>query len=284
MQHLSLNKFYCNREIACRFLRSPSKNELLILTIPGGPCLSGFYLDQFLMTLAERSHLLVNVGILDLPNHGDSVIAGSSLPLTYQRCVEMIDTVLHEVQTECGKLVLFGQSFGARVSFDLLATSDVQIDGVVLAGFPAEFEMSSDLMMKIGMLDLESTTTLENQNDVFARNWSKILTLYTYSPLPENIFKALASSLKRSGNENLLNNIPEFEAMAEKLKSKSSISPVAVIQGDADGVVPDNNLSKLKANIPSADFYEFKNCGHFPMVEQEDETLRVFTQLLSKVV
>jgi pimeloyl-ACP methyl ester carboxylesterase len=283
MQHLPLKKFYCNQEVACRFLRAPAKNEVLVLTIPGGPCLSGLYLDQFLMTLAKRSYILVNVGIIDLPNHGESVMAEGSSQLSYQRCVEMINTVLQEVRNECGMMVLFGQSFGARVAFDLLATSDVQIDGAVLTGFPAEFQMSSDLMKMIGELELE-LSTLENEDEVFLRNWSKILNLYTYAPLPENVFNALASNLKRSGNENILDNVPAFASTAKKLKSKSRISPLAVIQGDVDGVVPDNNLSMLKANLPLAQFYEFKNCGHFPMVEQEEETLKVFTEFLSKVV
>ena len=90
--------------------------------------------------------------------------------------------------------------------------------------------------------------------------------------------------MKRSGNENLLDNVPAIEAVAEKLKSKSISLPIAVIQGDVDSVVPDNNMTKLKANIQSAHFYEFEKCGHFPMIEKENETLEVFTQLLSKVV
>ena len=194
MHCLPLKKFYCNQEMACRFLRTPLQNELLILTIPGGPRLSGLYLDPFLMALAEKSNIHVNVGIVDLPNHGDSVITESSLPLSYQRCVEMIDHVLSEVRKECGKVVLFGQSFGARVAFDLLATSDVKIDGAVLTGFPAEFENSLGLIKKVATLDLMSTTS-ENQDEVFLSNWAKILTLYTYAPLPKNAFNALASTV-----------------------------------------------------------------------------------------
>src|SRR5437868_7956893 len=177
MYHLPLRKFYCNQEIACRFLRNPSKNELLILTLPGGPSLSGLYLDQFLLKLSM--HAYVNVGIVDLPNHGDSVMAENNLPLTYQRCVEMLNNTLSEIHNECDNIILFGQSFGARLAFDLLAISDVKIDGLILTGFPAEFKISDELLKKISSLDLESG---ENQEQVFLRNWTKILPLYTYAP------------------------------------------------------------------------------------------------------
>ena len=42
----------------------------------------------------------------------------------------------------------------------------------------------------------------------FARNWLKILPLYTHCPLPRDEFVALTSHLKLSGNEHLLDNVP----------------------------------------------------------------------------
>jgi len=281
MMMLPEQKLYCHRQIACRFLHSPVKNELLILTIPGGPCLSGHYLDPFLSKLA--AHLNANVGIIDLPNHGNSVLTPNSLPLTYQRCLEMIITTLSEISEECDNVALFGQSFGARLAFDLMTATDVNLAGVLLTGFPAVFQMSDGLMEKIGALDLEGETILENQEQTFVNNWAKILTLYTYAPLPSDAFAALTSNLKRDGNEQLLDDVPSIENIAEMLKSKSMSYPVAVIQGDVDGVVPDNNIAKLKAILPSAQFYEFANCGHFPMVEREAETLQVFSKTLSNV-
>jgi pimeloyl-ACP methyl ester carboxylesterase len=134
MKTLPMHHFYCQEQIACRFLRSPSKNEPLVITIPGGPGLSGNYLDNFLIDLAQ--HANINVGIMDLPNHGESVLSLTKLPLTYKNCFDLTNSMLNELAQQAKELILFGQSFGARLAFDLLAFSHTKIIGGFLTAFP----------------------------------------------------------------------------------------------------------------------------------------------------
>jgi pimeloyl-ACP methyl ester carboxylesterase len=282
MQELPLKSMYCHNQIACRFLYSPSKNQPLIMTIPGGPCLSGKYLDSFLIKLA--SQLQVNVGIFDLPNHGDSVISSDNLPLSYQNCLELLDQALIEISVEYDKVILFGQSFGARLAFDLAATTtDVKIAGLFLTGFPYMFKMSEKLLNDIGMLDLEKDQDDVNTGKVLTNNWAKILKLYTYAPLQVEEFNALVSNLKFVGNESILSGSPSIEKYATLFADNSFDIAVAIVQGDVDGVVPDGNLARLKSIIPSAQFYEIANCGHFPMIENQEATLNAFSQLISRI-
>lgn len=263
---------YCDDQIACRFLCSPSKNETLVLTIPGGPSLSGLYLDPFLLKLA--SHLNVNVGIVDLPNHGDSVVSSGSLPLSYQRCLDMLDVVLKEIKAQCGSLVVFGQSFGARLGFDLVSATETPIDGMLLTGFPYKFQMSASMLEKINSMNLTGAS--------FQETWAQILPLYTHAPLHDDVFNELTTKISLNGNQNILADVKPIELSAALFDSKEVKPPIYIVQGNDDGVVPDNNLLILKSFIPSARFYEIENCGHFPMIEMPDETLKAFSELMSR--
>lgn len=114
--------------------------------------LSGKYLDHFLFDLSEQIN--INVAILDLPNHGDSNLSPTQLPLSYQKCFDLLDNALRELTQQAEKLILFGQSFGARLAFDLLAFSQANIVGGFLTGFPHKFQMSRSMQEKIASLDL----------------------------------------------------------------------------------------------------------------------------------
>lgn len=275
MKSLPVLHFYCQNQIACRFLYSPSKNEPLIVTIPGGPGLSGRYLDHFLIDLAQHTNL--NIGIMDLPNHGESVAPFSKLPLSYKHCFDLIDNMLNEIAQQTEKLILFGQSFGARLVFDLLAFSRVKIIGGFLTGFPYKFQMSEKMMKKISSLNIIFEDGIHPEEN-FKKSWVKILPHYTFLPLSDEVFDALTSNTKIQGNEHILDEVPDIEVSMEALSSKSILPSIGILQGDADGVVPDDNFLKLKHIVPQAQFFEIEKCGHFPMVENPTETIRLFSQ------
>lgn len=278
MQQLPIKQLHCQGQIVGRYMRVLSSAEPLILTIPGGPCLSSQYLDNFLIKLS--SALKVNVGVIDLPNHGDSNIASENFPLTYPKCLNLLKQLLIEFANQHIKLILFGQSLGARLAFDLIAQTDIQIGGSFLTGLPYQFQMSDGLLKKIKNVDLGQSEKNDNQ----VRAWKKILPFYTYAPLAKEISVLLVSDMKFSGNEHLLDDVPSIETSAEAVLKKYSMPPIMIVQGDKDGVVPDNNLLKLKKIIPSASFVELQNCGHFPMLENPEKTLEEFSKFMLKVV
>jgi pimeloyl-ACP methyl ester carboxylesterase len=278
MQQLPLKLRYLNNEIACRFLRKPSSYEPLVMAIPGGPGLSGQYLDHFLIQLSE--YMNINVGIFDLPNHGESVLTLTKLPLSYQDCHDLVIQTLKEIANLSDKIIIFGQSFGARLAFDALTSLKEQLAGAFLTGFPYEFQMSKKMQDKINLFPMDSKDDL-GLEEYFAKSWINMLPHCTYHPLPSDIFNALISDLKLSGNEHILDDVPSIEVSAAILSQQLALPKIGILQGCSDGVVPDDNILKLKSIVPYAQYYEIEKCGHFPMVEKSEETLRAFSQFHS---
>jgi pimeloyl-ACP methyl ester carboxylesterase len=262
--------------MTARFLFPLSAERATILCIPGGPGLGSSYLDPFMVELAKSAD--VNAGILDLPNHGASLVRPERLPLSYEDCIRLVHSAVAEIAHATGALFLFGQSFGARVAFDLLPSLP-GLRGAILAGFPYVFQMSDSMLERIGALDLEP---LDNDPDgAFARNWKKIFPLYTTEPLPMPVAAALAAGTRWVGNERMLENVPAIEPIARNLSQLAPAIPLLILQGESDAVVPDGNWETLRELVPAARFAMINGAGHFPMVEKPEATLSEFTRSLS---
>lgn len=263
-------------EIVARFTLGES--DIVLLGVPGGPGLGGGYLDPFIAEMSVRTGF--KCGMLDLPNHGDSKVHPDRLPLTYPDCLAMLTRAFNEVFQEAGKIVLFGQSLGARLVFDALGAMHDKPAAVLLAGFPYKFESSAKFYMHLAGLNLEDPTTGDDKEERFARNWRKILPVNLKATISPGEFDALAGGTKWLGNERMLEGAPPIEPIATGL----SDIPIAVFEGEHDPVVPDGNLDVLRKLIPHGHFEQLLGAGHFPMVERKEETLTAFCRFISTVV
>lgn len=277
---LEMKRKYVGEEMAVRFHSSPSHKDSLIVVIPGGPGLGSHYLDPFMSELVQRSGY--NAGVLDLPNHGDSVIVASRLPVTYATCLDYVEGALKEMRREFLRIVLFGQSLGARLVFDLLFRGSLEISGVALMGFPYKFENSEKFAQKLKGLRLEDLGSDDDIENKFARNWRKILPFNLYRDVSSEQLELLCSGTKWSGNELLLQDTPNIEKVAQRARI-SSMPPISVFEGEYDFVVPDSNLNILKSMLPRASFHIIQDSGHFPMVEKPEETLSLLGEFLSRL-
>lgn len=269
---------YVGGQIACRSLRPFKASERTILTIPGGPGLGNSYLEPFLMELAKRTGL--NVALVDLPNHGESIVAKNDPPLDYRRTVELLRFWLKQVVKDTGGVVLFGQSLGARLAFDLLANHAARVQAAVLTGFPCRFENSTALSARLANVTFEDLTEGPEDEERFARNWRKVLPFYTPQSLPREAAEALASGTKWRGNEHMLDGAPSLDDVAAG--NSDSKQAVLVIQGAQDMVVPDGNLAALKGALPKAEFREIPDAGHFVMVEKPEQTAELIRAFLAQ--
>lgn len=270
---LPLREKFCEGQIVCRFLRPLSSGEPMVLVIPGGPGLSSRYLDPFMQTIAER--VGVNVATMDLPNHGESVV-NSSAVLAYPDCLHLVAQAVQEIQRRTGALFLFGQSMGARIAFDLLAELDKAPDATLLTGFPFKFEISSRLISTLNELSLESEEGPDAER-IHAENWKKILPVYVVQPLAPEVFSALATREKVPNAHDMLRDTPAIDAVAEQIPQDARL---LIVEAVKDPVVPDGNWETLRSLLPHATFTRMENVGHFPMVEDGETTLRVFTDFM----
>ena len=275
MKYLPVKRKYCGNEMTFRFLNPPSKNEYLVLTIPGGPNLSGTYLDPFLVRLAERTN--INVGILDLPNHGESKGLGKERKFSYEDCCELLRRAICELTEDCTNLILFGQSFGARLAFDLLARLEIKISGLFLTGFPHKFEHSTDFENKFNELEI-------NPNDGPRINLKKKFSVYTVVPFPDELLFAINSELRKEENSAMLEETPSITDSAEFIVRNKKNTPITILEGDSDLIIPDNNLLELKRIIPQASCITIKKTGHYLLwLKGQKKLVDIFSSFLSSI-
>ena len=250
----------------------------MILALHGGPGLSGDYLKPFLGRLAEETSL--NVALMDLPNHGRSVVNRDSLPLTYRDCLSYLDSAIRELGAKCGGIILFGQSFGARLALDLLAAPTFDFKGAILTGMPVSFDSSMAFNTAVSRLELEPWTGAADVEGAFARNWRKILPLYTAQPLPAEVFASLVSGTRWAGNEKMTDDVSPLEDVFSKLIKRPAASRVLFVQGESDLVLPDGNDEALRRIIPTAKLQEIPGAGHFVMLEKPEAALSVMADFI----
>lgn len=271
---LPLRETFCNGQMVCRLLRPLNPNESLILAIPGGPGLSSRYLDPFMRSLSERTGL--NVATLDLPNHGDSKITSHGDPLSYAQCLSFIKQTVEEMQKQSKALLIFGQSFGARLAFDLLADLEKAPAVTLLTGFPYVFQISSGLISRLNDLPLQSEEGPDAEK-IHAENWKKILPVYAVKPLSQEVFDALATREEVPNGHSMLQGAPPVENVSEKIREPNSI---LIIQAEQDPVVPDENWIMLRNLLPHATFFPLEDVGHFPSAENPGAVLEAFSNFV----
>ena len=186
------------------------RRKRIVLAIPGGPGLGGQYLEPFLLELAISTGM--NVALMDLPNHGESIIRENDSPLNYPRSLALLESAVGQIAKETGDIVLFGQSFGARLAWDLLSASGVKFSAAILMGFPYIFENSNEFEKGLAGVALEDYRGDPDDETVFVRNWRKILPFYTPKPLPTEAVEQLAAGTKWRGNERMVDAVPPMEA------------------------------------------------------------------------
>lgn len=265
---------FCDGQIVCHFLRTPQPNDTLVLAIPGGPGLSSLYLDFFMGLVAER--LGVNVATMDLPNHGDSHLKNQSTPIFYPQCLDFVTKAVEEISHRVRSLILFGQSFGARLAFDLSASLETPPHATLLTGFPYTFQISTALATRLDALPLETEVgafAAQKRSD----NWRKILPLYTVKPLASEIFEALATRAMVPNEYQMLEGAPQIQSIAKTVSPKHHMT---IVEAVLDPVVPDNNWEVLRSLLPHASFVEIINVGHFSMVERPQEVLSVISKAI----
>lgn len=266
---LPLREKFCDGQITCRLLRPLGKEETVIVAIPGGPGLSSRYLDPFMGKLSKVTG--ANVATMDLPNHGESKLSANGT-LSYTQCLGFVRRAVEEIQAKSQSIAIFGQSFGARLAFDLLAELKETPSATLLTGFPYIFQVSSRLIERLNKLPLQSEEGPEAEK-IHAENWKTILPVYAVKPLSSEAFNALATREEVPNGHGMLQGAPPIEEVAEKLKTPQSI---LIIQADEDPVVPDDNWNILKSLLPEANFVELEGVGHFPMAESPEAVLEAF--------
>ncbi len=242
MKELPIPQFFSNGHIAGRFLRPLRRYEALVIAVPGGPALPSRYLDEFMLSLSKQ--LSANVGVLDLPNHGGSVIPLDKLPLRYGSCTNYISRTLRELAALTDKLVIVGHQTGARMILDMLIQHGCRTRAVVLIDTPG------------------GTCSLDRWK-------ANVLQLFS-SGISDTAATSLASEIKWEGNDQLFERAPSLRDTLIKVGPDTQRPPMLFLGGEKENLDQDDLFRVLQTLFPQAVHTKIPHTNGFSMLENPD--------------
>ncbi len=253
------------------------KGNVLVVGIPGGPGISGRYLDSFVAEISAK--LNCNGVVFDLPNHGDKAQTELISEARYPAVVEALGEALGELGEN--RLLLVGHSYGARLALDLMGAGSFNLIGGILLSLPTSWGSSPRFKDGIRAMGL-SEVKIDQESD-FKSYWRKILPLYFSSGVPSVSAEiALTTKTFWKASQKMTEGLPTLDLTATALANRRQV-PILYLEGDEDARLPAGNMGTLQNAFPFWDYHLLSNCGHFPMIERPVETLAEAGEFISKI-
>lgn len=251
------------QNIRARLLHESKKTDRLVLSIPGGPGISGTYMDTYTASLAKHLHA---TGLtIDLPNHGLSCRSLTCGKFDYDDARKAIIGFIKELQKHHRRIVLVGHSFGALIALDMLQESGLGFEKTILVSMPSSFDGNARFT------EFRSTNGLLQENWIaesdFQVWWRKLAPFYFHRDASAHQLDQLTKQTYWIGNENFGSGMPTFEELTSKLGARGSEYSILYVEGDHEPILPDDNFQRVIDAIPKARHLKVENSGHFPMLE-----------------
>lgn len=220
--------------------------------------------DSFRETMHELAddHWLIAP---DIPGFGFSEM---TTPYIFQHLVEWVAAFKEALHLP--KAVIMGHSFGGMLATTFALSYPEDVAGLVLIA-PAVLviqslpELPVKLGISLGLVDFGSAMTQKQPilprvirtpffetDGVDDSVWGRRTRDYENARASAHVIKALAS----------------YDARPYLAKMQT---PVVIVWGENDVVVPTANAKELKEYWPQADVHILPACGHVPMVEKQSE-------------
>lgn len=220
--------------------------------------------DSFRETMHElaEDHWLIAP---DIPGFGFSEM---TTPYIFQHLVEWMAAFKEALHLP--KSVIMGHSFGGMLATTFALSYPEDVAGLVLIA-PAVLviqslpELPVKLGISLGLVDFGSAMTQKQPilprvirtpffetDSVDDSVWGRRTRDYENARASAHVIKALASYDARPY-------LPKMQ------------TPVVMVWGENDAVVPASNAKELNAYWPQAEVHVLPACGHVPMVEKQSE-------------
>jgi pimeloyl-ACP methyl ester carboxylesterase len=257
-----------------------TRGSKVLLGIPGGPGISGRYMDDITQTIAKRIGAVALV--VDLPNHDGSGRLRRDGDLSYPEARSMLVDLLRELHQYGVEIVLFGHSMGAAIALDLLKTMAVPIKKTILISMPITWDGSEDFanFARSVAAEEESWPTEEE----FKTWWKKVLPCYFYRKPTAHETELLAGRTFWISNESFAEDLPSATESAAFLKDKDLLKDILYMEGERELVLPKDNFARVKIALPGAEAHRLERTGHFPMLEDVPSFTNRVTSFLAAVV
>ena len=250
--------------IAFRSLKPLEKKQLVILGIPGGPGISGAYLDASTTRLAQ--HLGANAIVIDLPNHGASTKYSDHKRRSYLDAREALAAFITELVSQDLRLIFYGHSLGGLIAMDLATLQTPSIQALVLVSVPTSDEINAKMTEGLRARGADCLTWPDEA--AFGLWWRRVIDLYLFNTNAEGEDLLTGTPTVWKSNEWFRIGLPSFATLAGRLLEARADLRLIYVEGADDIIVPPKNADVVIDHLPSAAAVVFSECGHFPMLEQ----------------
>jgi pimeloyl-ACP methyl ester carboxylesterase len=251
-----------------------------IVVIPGGPWISGEYMDE----LTNELHL--NNGLtayrMILPNHEIDINLRNK-NINFEDFLSKTRQSIQEIMSLHTQMpILIGHSFGSVLLAHLLLDSTFRYAKVILVSSVLSLSFSpefSSLLRKAGII----TPSHFQSEDLFLHWWRNVLPYYFAKSTHIHIsLKKLSKQTFMSENLNQAEGVSDLPSIYLRVSEKCKKNEVDLyfFEGDQDPLGLTDNLDKLK-DIFGQKVQTISGSGHFPMLENKAAFMqaigRVFT-------
>lgn len=246
--------------------------EKLIIGIPGGPGISGTYMDVSIAQVA--SFLGGRPIVIALPNH-DGEVRWTLGELDWKLTRDLILENLMDLRQVSQEIILVAHSFGALLILDALNEAQGSlVDKLILVSTPDALGWSEEMKMELQKRGL-SSSRIKSESD-FQGFWRTVLPLFFETQLSAE----LASRMSEQTFFTVSLKMGEGSPQLDRFRGLDRKLPLIFIEGSDDIVSGRGRLSRLKELFPEASLYAVNESGHFPMVERPQDWQDLLNQIL----
>lgn len=227
--------------------------------LPGGPWISGQYLDEYLKEEKLNIHRFI------YKNHESRHVQNQKTTF-----LEICNDTLEYLNSIQEPYNLIGHSFGGLIMLHLIGHPLLtkKIKKFIIISTPLTSQRSTvfqERTKELGRLDYFD-------NNSFQEVFNKILPLYFYKDSSQR--KHLFTDTFYEGNQAA--NLTDDQFSVVKQNFKTYENQLTIIYGDEDLLLTEDEM------IPpdNKEIFRFENCGHFPMLEVRENFTRVLERVL----
>lgn len=210
---------------------------------------------------------------IDLPAHGGSLKRKNPEEYRVRVTAHELNTEIAKV-AECKKNILIGNSFGGWVATRMALDAPEQYSQMILlapSGI-AKVQPPRDGMIE----DVFSTPTIEGLKEFQKRAYFKP------RMLPDSEWRGAVKRVKESSTAEVRKAQMPEDSLDEDLVKLTV--PTTVIWGDADRVIPRNEVDLFVEKSHSIKFLSIPECGHLPQRECPKKVFPMIQNVLNGVV
>jgi len=234
----------------------------------GGLGLDHAYLPPYFARLEQRRRIIH----YDHRGHGLSDAPEDWSTVTFDALTADADAVRAQVIGD--KTALFGHSYGGFIALHYALRYAENLTGLVLCA------TASNLTDHAPKMPASATPAQQTafgeifsapmQDDAdWRRHWSTVLPMYFHADASESIAAMDAATTYRAAAWNRGLALLADYNLKDRLREIQT--PVLIIAGRHDFIVPPAYAEDLHRALPNAELVMFENSGHFPFIEEADK-------------